>query len=91
MRISGGWSEVAATITDFLSPSSPKFFFINSLTSLPLSPMSAITLTSAFAYLAIIPINVLFPNPGPAKIPILCPLANVRRPLIALMPTSKGS
>ena len=72
-------------------PSSPRSFSINSLTSLPRSPTSAITLRSAFTFRAIIPISVDLPTPEPAKIPILCPLPIVRSPSIAFTPSSIGS
>ena len=84
--IRAGLSEVAQTITDFFRPSSPRSFSIKSSTSLPLSPIKAITLISASAYLAIIPRVVLFPTPLPAKIPTLCPSPQVRNPSIALIP-----
>ena len=70
-------------------PSSPRSRSTNSLTSLPRSPINAITLISAFVFLANIPSNVLFPTPDPAKIPILCPFPTVIRPSTAFTP--KGS
>ena len=66
-------------------------YWTNSLTSLPRSPISAITLISAFVFLANIPSKVLFPTPDPAKIPILCPLPTVIRPSTALTPKGRTS
>jgi len=76
---------------DRFSPSSPRSLSMNSLTSLPRSPMRASTLTSAVVFRAIIPRSVLFPTPLPAKIPILWPLPTVMRPSIDRMPTGRGS
>ncbi|MPN57957.1 hypothetical protein SDC9_205653 [bioreactor metagenome] len=64
---------------------------MNSRTSLPLSPISAMTLISALASLAIIPKVVLFPTPEPAKIPILCPSPQVKKESIALTPVDSTS
>ena len=84
-------SEVAQTTTDFFIPSGPKSFSINSRTSRPLSPIRHITLTSASASLAIIPNVVLLPTPEPAKIPILCPSPQVKKPSMALTPVGSIS
>ena len=53
-------------------------FSMNSLTSRPRSPIKAITFISAVVFRAIIPSNVLFPTPLPAKIPTRCPFPTVR-------------
>ena len=82
----GGLSEVAHTTTDFFIPSGPRSLSIKSKTSLPLSPISAITLTSASAVFAIIPKVVLLPTPLPANIPTLWPSPQVINPSIALIP-----
>ena len=66
-------------------------FSTNSLTSRPRSPIRAITLISAFVFLANIPIKVDLPTPEPAKIPILCPFPTVIRPSTALTPSERGS
>ena len=65
-RSNAGLSEVATTTTDLRIPSSPKSLSMNSRTSLPRSPISAMTLISALVFLANIPINVDFPTPEPA-------------------------
>ncbi len=91
MRISAGWSEMAAITTDRLSPSGPRSLSMNSLTSLPRSPIRAITLTSACVWRAIIPMSTLFPTPEPAMIAMRWPFPMVRTPLIAAMPRSSGS
>ncbi len=83
-------SLVATITTDFFNPSSPRSFSINSLTSLPLSPINVITFTSAFVLRAIIPIVTLLPTPLPANIPSLCPLPTVSKPSMALIPVCKG-
>ena len=70
LRINAGLSEVATTTTERFIPSSPRSRSTNSRTSLPRSPISAMTLISALVFLANIPISVLFPTPEPAKIPI---------------------
>ena len=69
--MSAGLSDVATTTTERFIPSAPKSLSINSLTSRPRSPISAITFISALVFLANIPISVLFPTPLPANIPIL--------------------
>lgn len=56
----------------------PRSRSINSPTSRPRSPISAITLISAFVFLANIPSKVLFPTPLPAKMPIRCPFPIVK-------------
>ncbi|MPM28515.1 hypothetical protein SDC9_75041 [bioreactor metagenome] len=63
---------------------------MNSLTSLPLSPIKQMTLMSAVVFLASIPMRVLFPTPLPANIPTLCPLPIVNNPSIAFIPEAKG-
>ena len=90
-RISGGWSPVEHTKTDFFIPSGPRASSINSLTSRPRSPISATTLTSASEFLAIIPSNVLLPTPEPANNPIRCPQPNVIQESIALTPVENIS
>ena len=72
-------------------PSSPRSRSINSRTSLPRSPISAITLMSALVFRANIPSSVLFPTPDPAKIPIRCPLPTVIRPSTAFTPSGNTS
>ena len=89
--ISAGLSDVATTTTERAIPSGPKSLSINSLTSLPRSPISAITFISAFVFLANIPISVLFPTPLPANIPILCPLPTVIKPSTAFTPRGRTS
>ncbi len=74
------------TTTDFFSPSSPRSFSIKSRTSRPLSPINAMTLTSALQYRLIMPSKVLLPTPLPEKIPILWPSPHVRSPSIARIP-----
>ncbi len=64
---------------------------MNSRTSLPLSPIRPMTFTFASVCRAIMPRSTLFPTPEPAKIPILCPFPQVRRPLMLLTPRSRGS
>ena len=85
-RSMAGWSEVATTRMVRFMPSSPRSFSTNSRISRPRSPTRAITLISAFTFLAIMPIKVDFPTPEPAKIPIRCPFPMVFKPSIALMP-----
>ncbi len=89
-RTRGGWSDVATTSTERCSPSSFKSFSMNSLTSRPLSPISAITLTSARVLRAIMPRSVLLPTPLPEKIPNLCPRPQVSKPSMALIPNTRG-
>ena len=86
LRSRAGLSEVATTTTERFMPSGPKSLSINSLTSLPRSPIRAITLISAFVLRANIPINVDFPTPEPAKIPIRCPFPMVISPSTAFTP-----
>jgi hypothetical protein len=52
--------------------------------------MSAITLTSAAVWRAIIPRSTDLPTPEPAMTPTRWPLPVVSMPLIARMPRSKG-
>ena len=87
LRIKAGLSEVATTRTLRFIPSGPKSRSTNSRTSLPRSPISAITLISAFVFLANIPSRVLLPTPLPAKMPIRCPLPTVNRPSTAFTPS----
>ena len=89
--ISGGWSPVEQTRTDFLIPSSPSASSTNSLTSLPRSPIRATTLTSASEFLAIIPRSVLLPTPEPANKPKRCPPPIVKQLSIALTPVENIS
>ncbi|MNC27428.1 hypothetical protein D3C75_756000 [compost metagenome] len=91
MRISAGWSEVATTTTERCSPSGPRSRSMKSSTSLPRSPIKAITFTSAEVLRAIMPIRVLLPTPDPAKIPTRWPLPIVSKPSIALTPILIGS
>ena len=91
MRISGLLSEVATTTTERAMPSGPRSFSINSRNSLPRSPTSPMTLTSALVLRAIMPMSVDFPTPDPAMMPTRWPLPRVRRPFIARTPTSMGS
>ncbi|OQA13739.1 MAG: hypothetical protein BWY62_01263 [Firmicutes bacterium ADurb.Bin356] len=90
-RISAGWSEVAITTTERLSPSSFKSFSRKERTSRPRSPISTITFTSAVAFFAIIPKRVLLPTPLPAKMPILCPMPSVNSESIAFTPSGSTS
>ena len=86
-----GCSDVAAITIERFMPSVPKISSINSLTSLPRSPINAITFKSAEVFFAIIPRVVLLPTPEPAKIPILCPLPTVVKASTAFIPNDKGS
>ena len=61
------------------------------LTSLPLSPTSAITFTSASILREIMPMSVLLPTPLPENIPILWPLPQVSSESIAFTPIVTGS
>ena len=88
IRSMAGWSLVATTSTLRRMPSSPKSFCMNSRTSRPRSPTRAITLMSAFTFLAIMPIRVDLPTPEPAKMPIRCPLPMVIRLSMAFTPNS---
>ena len=72
-------------------PSGPRASSTNSFTSLPRSPISATTLTSASEFLAIIPSKVLLPTPEPANNPIRCPQPNVKHESIALTPVENIS
>lgn len=74
----------------FLRASGVKFLSMNSRTSLPRSPISPTTITSASVFLVIIPINTLLPTPLPAIKPIRWPLPTVNSPLIARTPTLSG-
>ena len=68
IRTSAGWSEVATTTTE-CARASPRSRSMNSRTSRPRSPTSAITLTSAVVDRAIIPSSDDLPTPEPAKMP----------------------
>ena len=59
--------------------------------SLPRSPISAITLMSAFVFLANMPSRVLFPTPEPANTPIRCPFPTVISPSTAFTPSGSTS
>ncbi len=72
-------------------PSSPMSFSINSRTSRPRSPISAITLISALVLRANIPISVLLPTPEPANIPIRWPFPTVISPSTAFTPSGSTS
>ena len=63
---------------------------MNSRTSRPRSPSSAMTLTSACAWRAIMPSSVLLPTPEPAKMPTRWPRPMVSRPSMARTPVSSG-
>ena len=88
-RSNAGLSEVATTTTLRAIPSAPRSRSINSRTSLPRSPIKAMTLISAIVLRANIPIKVDFPTPEPAKIPIRCPFPIVIRPSTAFTPRGK--
>ncbi len=88
LRSIAGWSEVATTRMERAMPSSPKSLRTKSRTSRPRSPTRAMTLMSAFTFLAIMPIRVLLPTPEPAKIPIRWPLPMVSSPSMAFTPNS---
>ena len=72
-RISGDWSEVAATTTARAIPSGPRTDSTNSRSSRPRSPTIAITTTSAVTPRASADSSVDFPTPDPANSPIRCP------------------
>ena len=86
---SAGLSEVAQTTIDRFMPSSPRSRSMNSRTSLPRSPIRAMTFMSAFVFLANMPMRVDLPTPEPANIPIRCPFPTVISPSTAFTP--KGS
>ncbi len=88
-RAMAGWLEVATTTTDLRRPVSSKSFSRNSRTSRPRSPISAMTLTSASAWLAIMPSRVDLPTPLPAKIPRRWPRPHGIKVSMALMPVRK--
>ena len=85
MRTSAGWSEVATTTTE-RSSASPRSRSMNSRTSRPRSPTSAITLIEALVERAIIPSSEDLPTPEPAKIPRRCPRPQGTRPSSARTP-----
>ena len=91
LRINAGLSEVATTTMERFIPSSPRSRSTNSRTSRPRSPIRAMTLISAFVFLANIPSSVLFPTPEPAKIPIRCPFPTVINPSTAFTPRGSTS
>ncbi len=72
-RSTGGASEVATTTTERARPSGPRSFSMNSRTSRPRSPTSAITETSASVPRAIIDNRLDLPTPEPAMMPIRWP------------------
>jgi hypothetical protein len=86
-----GSLEVATTTTDLRRPSSVRSFSRNSRTSRPRSPISAITFTSASAWLAIMPSKVDLPTPLPAKMPKRWPRPQGTKVSMALMPVRKPS
>ena len=63
---------------------------MNSRTSRPRSPISAITLTSHCAPRASMPINVLLPTPAAAKMPMRWPSPSVIRPSMIFTPVGIG-
>ena len=69
--IKGDLSAGTATTVIFLEASSLNNSFTIAPTSLALSPIKAITTTSASVYLLIIPSKTDFPTPEPAIIPNL--------------------
>ena len=69
----GGASEVATTTTERARPSGPRSFSMNSRTSRPRSPTSAITETSASVPRVIIDSRLDLPTPEPAKMPMRWP------------------
>ena len=83
-------SEVEQTTTDFFMPSSPRSFSMNSRTSRPRSPMSAITVTSASVLRTIWAIRVDLPPPAAAKMPIRCPSPQVSIASSARNPSEIG-
>jgi hypothetical protein len=89
-RMSGGLSEVAVTTTERFSPSSPRSRSMNSFSSRPRSPTSAMTLTSARVLRAIEPSSVLLPTPEPDIMPRRCPRPQVSSPSMARTPSSSG-
>ena len=58
--------EICHLYPERARPSGPRSCSMNSWTSRPRSPMSAMTLTSASQLRAIMPSNVLLPTPEPA-------------------------
>jgi len=52
--------------------------------------MSAITITSKAARLAIMESSTVLPTPGPAMMPIRCPSPQVSSPSITRMPKKNG-
>ena len=81
----------AQTTTLRANPSGPRSRSMNSRTSRPRSPIRTTTLMSASVDLAIWPSRVLLPTPLPAKIPNLCPFAQVSSPSMARTPVARGS
>ncbi|MNU69095.1 hypothetical protein D3C71_584750 [compost metagenome] len=90
-RIRGDWSAGAAITTARASPSVPRLCSMNSRTSRPRSPMSPTTTIWALVLRVIMPSSMLLPTPEPANSPSRWPLPTVSRPLMARMPTSRGS
>ena len=91
MRSSAGSSDVETTTTLRARPSGPRSRSMNSRTSRPRSPISAITFTSVEALRAIIPSTVLLPTPEPAKMPTRWPLPAVSSPSMARTPVVSRS
>ena len=87
----GDLSAGTATVTVLFLDSSFNISDTKLPNSLPLSPISATTTTSASVNLVIIPSKIDFPTPEPAIIPSLWPLHTVKSELIALIPTSSTS
>ena len=90
-RTRADWSPVATTSTERFSPSAPSELVMKSCTSRPRSPSSAMTLTSACAWRAIMPSSVLLPTPEPAKMPMRWPRPTVSTPSSARTPVAMGS
>ncbi|MNE14884.1 hypothetical protein D3C80_1077790 [compost metagenome] len=89
-RINGASSAGEATTTERFRPSSPRICSMNSLTSLPRSPISPTTMMSASVKRVIMPNSTLLPTPVPANRPRRCPRPIVNKPLMLRMPTSNG-
>ena len=90
MRTSAGWSEVATTTTE-CSSASPRSRSMNSRTSRPRSPTSAMTLTEALVERAIMPSSEDLPTPEPAKMPRRWPRPQGTRPSSARTPSATRS
>jgi hypothetical protein len=90
-RWMGEVSLVATATTLRARPLGPSDSSRNCRTSLPRSPTSARTFTSASLLRAISPSSVLFPTPLPEKMPIRCPRPQVSRPSKQRRPKIIGS